>query len=348
MMQIYKILDRFELLYPDDERVSNLRRAYVDRDLYTIFKIVDAPEDLRKAILEKNMHSLFRIIGDQQISGSADDLRAAVIDQNMYAIFRLLSDADDLKKAVCNDNIHSIYRLINAGDIAKIIEYDNYWVLFDTLQEYTKSQFVAAFRYMYNEKIEFEEDCFSRGQLESKLWLINELVKADLDLGVIFLCAGWYGTLATMMFENNLKFEKIRNFDIDPTTEKIAEIFNSPWVIDGWKFKHVEQDIHDIDFEEHCYTVSKSENDFEALWDSPDTIINTSCEHIENFSDWYGKIPKGKLVVLQSNDYMDIEEHVNCSPSLKDFSISTPMETVIYEGELGLHNYTRFMKIGYK
>ena len=45
---------------------------------------------------------------------------------------------------------------------------------------------------------------------------------------------------------------------------------------------------------------------------SPDTVINTSCEHIENFNEWYDKIPKGKIVILQTNNYFDFE-HVNCS-----------------------------------
>ena len=38
--------------------------------------------------------------------------------------------------------------------------------------------------------------------------------------------------------------------------------------------------------------------------DVPNTIINTSCEHIVNFDEWYRKIPAGKLVILQSNDYI--------------------------------------------
>ena len=77
-MEIYKILDRFELLYPNDERLSDLRRAYIDKDLYTIFKIASADEELRKAILEKNIHSIFRLAEGYGIKGSIDDLKKAV------------------------------------------------------------------------------------------------------------------------------------------------------------------------------------------------------------------------------------------------------------------------------
>ena len=41
-------------------------------------------------------------------------------------------------------------------------------------------------------------DAYSVGQIKSKEWLVNNLPN---DLGTVFICAGWYGTLATMMFE---------------------------------------------------------------------------------------------------------------------------------------------------
>lgn len=348
-MEIYKILDRFELMYPRDERLSNLRRAYIDKDLYTIFKIANADEELRKAVLEKNIHSIFRLTEGAEIQGDVEDLKKAVIDQNLYSLFRLLPDTfDDLKKAVCEDNVHSIYRLLDADQLKKVVEYDNPWAVYDYLIEYTNSQFAHALKLMLNENVEFDEDCLSRGQLRSKIWLVNELKKISVDLGVVFLCAGWYGTLATMIFESGISVEKIRSFDIDENTETVAEIFNKPHVINGWKFKPVVQDIHDINFEEHSYVVSKDGGEFEVLWDIPDTIINTSCEHIDNFDEWYAKIPEGKLVVLQCNDYEDIEEHVNTHPSLESFSQQTPLTVELFSGTLQLEKYKRWMRIGYK
>ena len=80
----------------------------------------------------------------------------------------------------------------------------------------------------------------------------------------------------------------------------------------------------------------------------PHTIVNTSCEHIDNFKDWYNLLPESRLIILQSNNYFAIKEHVNCSNNLKEFSSSTPMQKVLYEGELDLGQYTRYMKIGYK
>jgi hypothetical protein len=83
----------------------------------------------------------------------------------------------------------------------------------------------------------------------------------------------------------------------------------------------------------------------------PDTIINTSCEHIPNFKEWYNKIPAGKLVILQSNNFFELDEHINCVNDLDDFASQAPLSEILYEGELDLSkhvNYTRFMRIGIK
>lgn len=346
-MEIYKMLDRFELLYPNNEYLADLRRAYIDQDLNSIFRLCNK-EELRKAVAEKNIHSIFRLVDNTRTVGELEDLRKAVIDQNLHSLFRLLPGNEDLRKAICEDNIHSIFRLAGNEDLKKLVLDSNVYSLWRLLQNQTDTNFVYAFKFMNEQGIKFNEDCFSRGQLKSKLWLVNELKKISVDLGVVFLCAGWYGTLATMIFEAGLSVEKIRSFDIDESTESISEIFNRLWVIDGWKFKPVVQDIRDINFEHHAYIVTKTDGDFETLYDSPDTIINTSCEHIENFEQWYAKIPAGKLVVLQCNNFKEIEEHVNTHDTLDSFADQTPLDVELYSGELDLGIYKRFMRIGYR
>ena len=57
--------------------------------------------------------------------------------------------------------------------------------------------------------------------------------------------------------KQNLDFEKIRSFDIDPEAWKIAEVFNTDLVSDAWKFKASTQDIMDIDYIEHTYDTLK-------------------------------------------------------------------------------------------
>ena len=303
MLQTFELLDRFELLYPTKSKIADLRRAYIDKDFSSLFRLL--PE---------------------QVSGDIEDLRKAVIEQNIHSVFRLVDD-DDLRKLILEDNT---------------------WKLWPILERYVDTQFIAAFKNFYVNETEIWNDCFSRGQLQSKLWLVKELNRLDLDLGIVFLCAGWYATLATMLFESGIKIDRIRSFDIDDSCYSIAETFNKPWVKDGWRFKATTQDIFDIDFNLHTYLVKRADGSTCDLTESPNTIINTSCEHIENFANWYAKIPQGKLVILQSNNYYEVEEHVNCSKDIEEFSTIAPMKDLLYSGELELPKYKRFMLIGYK
>ena len=316
-VNIVDLLDRFELLY--GENISNLRRMYNDKDLSSIFKLANN-EELRKAVVEKNLHSIFRL------ANTDDDLRKAVIEENLYSLSRLLPEVSDEFKLLSNDT----------------------YALWKVLDKYTNSLFVKPLKTLYTDEIDFDKDCFSRGQLQSKIWLTEKLKELNVDLGTVYLCAGWYATIIPMLVENNIRFNKIRSFDIDPTVWKIAEVFNKPLLLDSWKFKAQTKDIMDIDYSRHVYDTIKSNGDVEQLKDAPDTIVNTSCEHISNFAEWYNLIPSGKLMILQSNDYFEIEEHVNCATDIDDFSRMTPMATVLYEGALELEKYTRFTKIGYK
>ena len=207
------------------------------------------------------------------------------------------------------------------------------------------SYMLKAFK-LHHDKL---KDALSEGQLNSKLWLLDKI--KGIDLGTVFICAGWYGVLATMMFEDeNVYVDNIRSFDIDDSCWKIAEDFNRPWTKDNWKFKALTQDILDINYTEHSWTFWSKKNNRESypITDIPNTIINTSCEHIENFTDWFNLIPTGKLVALQSNNYFKIDDHVNCVNSLDEFKHQAPLSNIIYEGELELEKYTRYMLIGYK
>ena len=281
MLPTFELLDRYELLYPTNSNLSDLRRAYIDKDLSSIFRLV-------------------------------------------------------------NDN--------NKEDLRKLIMEDNTYKLWPLLNEYVDTQFTAAFKSFFVNETEIWNDCFSRGQLRSKLWLVHELKKCNVELGTVFLCAGWYATLATMLFQSNIKLLNVRSFDIDDTCVDIAETFNKPWFVDQWRFKSITQDIMDVDYDEHTWQYWSNANNrmSKPITDTPNTIINTSCEHIENFAEWYDLIPDGKLVVLQGNNFFEVEEHVNCSTSISQFSRSCPMKETLFEGELFLSDYTRFMKIGYK
>lgn len=191
-------------------------------------------------------------------------------------------------------------------------------------------------------------DLFSKGQIQSKRWLVEQLLNINLNLGTVFLCGGWYASLATFLLESNLNINYIRSFDIDPTCAAIADTFNRSWVINGWKFKASTLDIMEMTSYPLTYQTNRFDGSIVELTETPNTIINTSSEHIKDFSDWYKNIPSGTIVVIQNNNFYEIIDHVNCVNSLEEFSHQVPVKTCLYLGELELPKYKRFMKIGIK
>jgi len=211
-------------------------------------------------------------------------------------------------------------------------------------------------------------DMFSLGQLESKFWIVEELealnallpssTAANVNLGTVFICGGWFGSLANMIFTSNVQVDKIRSFDIDPSCLEIAEAMNRDYVIDNWKFKAVTEDMYNINYTGHTYNTPRCTSPFAydstlvECHDVPNTIINTSSEHIEDFDAWYNSIPDGKLVILQNNNYFDIEDHISCVKDIEEFREQCPINNLLYGGTIELNEmeggYNRFMLIGIK
>ena len=336
--------------------VEDLRKAIVEDNLYSLFRLVenasaDANEkdlvivelidNVRRGTLEKNLHAVFRVVEHFQekeflpLSMPVEDLRKSIIEENIYSIFRVLArlDAENrqmnaLRQAVVNKEIRALVGLF----------IENPPALFDTLPRVIKTFPNLDFR-----------DAFSRGQISSKKWLVDELVKLDINLGTVFLCAGWYGSLALLLFESGLEVEKIRSFDKDEGCYKIADTINRPYVMAEWQFKAQTEDIHLINYRDgHTYDTIKSNGEAQELYDRPTTIVNTSCEHLTSFVLWYNLIPKGALVVLQTNDYFEIDDHINCVNDIDEFKKIAPLDNILYEGVLNLEKYNRFMLIGYR
>lgn len=177
---------------------------------------------------------------------------------------------------------------------------------------------------------------FNRNQMHSKKWLIDQLALVH-NTGVFYILGGWYGTLSALL-HNDPRFEigQLVSIDIDPSCAPIAQALNRD-AHRNQAFIAITLDMLDLDY-------AHPPRDAQP----PNVIINTSCEHIADFSSWYAALPQGVLLVLQSNDYFSVDEHVNCVADLSSFSAQTPMRSVHFEGSLKLKHYTRFMRIGFK
>ena len=77
-------------------------------------------------------------------------------------------------------------------------------------------------------------------------------------------------------------------------------------------------------------------------------IINTSCEHMEQ-EDLLSIIEKKQRqtwVAFQTNNYKDLNSHINCWPTAQLFAESLGLEYVAAVETLELKDFNRFMVIG--
>ena len=185
-------------------------------------------------------------------------------------------------------------------------------------------------------------ESFSKGQILSKIWLREAIVDLDLDCKTALVLCGWAGVLPAILLLEDL-FQQVMSVDKDPQCEPVAIRFNYENHING-RFNAATRDIFDLNYDQFGLVVNK----FVGKTDHFDILINTACEHIEHFDKWYQLIPKGRLVLLQSNNFFETKEHINCAGNLQEFQSMAPMDKVLFSGELPLDQYTRFMLIGYK
>ena len=161
-------------------------------------------------------------------------------------------------------------------------------------------------------------------QIKNKLWLMEKL-KPYLDMYTtpkITIAAGWHGLLAHLLDDK----DNVVSFDID-------DICKQTKLFDNVNYKTndiIKQDPKDSDI-----------------------LICTSCEHItdDQLLTWIKRRKENSLVILQSNDYFHIKDHINCKASLSQFSSSLIKKAkkkkinieITNSYELEFSNYTRFM-----
>ena len=175
-------------------------------------------------------------------------------------------------------------------------------------------------------------ESFWKGQVNSKIWLIENLekiLKNHYSKHKIVIHGGWNGVLASLMFNSNIPIKQIISVDIDPSCEVTASTINKRQEIDG-NFLAVTSDM--------CSYKCDAE-----------IVINTSCEHItqEQYETWLKNVPNDAIIVLQSNNYFDLDEHIRCSVDIDDFTRMSKIKPILRD-TLTLPKYDRYMIIGKK
>ena len=172
----------------------------------------------------------------------------------------------------------------------------------------------------------------NKNQMASKRWLADALYDAGgQHLGRVLILGGWVGALAAVLLDDRrFAIDRVESIDIEPSCAPIANALNATHVREG-RFAAGTADMLDLDYA-----------------DRADVVINTSCEHLHAFGRWYARIPDGQRLVMQSNDYVAVPEHVNCVSDLAAFRAQAPLSDVAFAGQRRMRRYVRFMLIGTK
>ena len=163
---------------------------------------------------------------------------------------------------------------------------------------------------------------------ESKKWLADKLFELyGYNEGKFYVAGGWYGMMAYQLRQKWPEPQmNIVSADCDPMCEEYA------WrLFDGYDISFKTIDVND-------------EQDFSEY----SGIINTSCEHMEqeDLISIIEKKPEQTWVAFQTNNYVDLNSHINCWPTAQLFAESLGLKYTAYVDTLELKGFNRFMVIG--
>ena len=166
---------------------------------------------------------------------------------------------------------------------------------------------------------------FNWKQVECKDWLVKEIREIKIrntfeKISRIYIIGGWYGQILVPQIRNLFPDISIRFYEIDKIAIEIAQKF---YLKDFNDIKYYHEDATSIKF-----TGSKN------------LVINTSSEHMNNLNI------HNCIYAVQSNNYYNVEDHVNCVDNPEQLTTINKFRKVWYHGEKEFAEYDRFMVIG--
>ena len=204
---------------------------------------------------------------------------------------------------------------------------------------------MSTIEYLMQHSSQYPKTAYSKGQLASKSWLLEELskvlAKEPIDISIVAIVGSWIGTLVEpLLLDYPARIERVYGFDMDPSAIELSEKLNDRYVSDNWRYKGVVADVNTLDFSNLQFETGN-----ELINTTVNVIVNTSCEHMNQ--DWYDSISTNTLIIMQTNNSTHFEGHINTSESIEDMQTKYPMRQ-LYCGELKTPVYTRYMQIGFK
>ena len=174
-------------------------------------------------------------------------------------------------------------------------------------------------------------DSMNESQLQSKLWIIQELIKLNIKPKRVAVLAGWFAQyIVPLLYDNFESVECVKNFEIDEDVKDISYKYNKRY-----------KDSNRYQFSIKDVMMQIIEEDF-------DMIINCACEHMYPMKKFRELNPElNCYYVLQSTDEEQYDDHINCVKSEEELALQANITDVLYSGKKLLSNgMNRFMVIG--
>ena len=206
-------------------------------------------------------------------------------------------------------------------ELEQIIKETNYYWIYRWIENNLPS-YIPSF-----------EDSVSQGQYDSKKWLCDELKKINLKSFYplhIDIVGSWFGFPLIEMISKIFKIKQIDLYDLDVNCHRVTSQY----------VNHFDFDFRIIQFGDFFDRKQLKRRH---------VIINTSSEHMKDIvhmKKYYKDYPITPLLVLQSNNYRNVEDHVNCVNNEKELIDKNEIREVYFSGKLTQPLYDRFMVIG--
>ena len=205
---------------------------------------------------------------------------------------------------------------------------------------YDWKQAVVDVERYYPHQMKRTLDASIPSQLESKLWVVDELKKIEdrFDLQPnIALIGGWFANYLTPLLIDNLNASKVINHEIDNDAKDISYKYNKRYKDTG---------------QYQCLIKDAMMKELDEIFD---IVINTSCEHMfpmKRFVEMnkqtlpFNGEQNSPLYVLQSTNDDQYDDHINCVSSPEELAEQAGIVPE-YMGSLTLSSgMERFMVIG--
>lgn len=171
---------------------------------------------------------------------------------------------------------------------------------------------------------------FNKSQVLAKMWMAEVLDKFNLKFENIILIGGWL-THHSLFFKD-ITYNNMYSIDPDYNVNHIARIMNPEVKIENKLINDIINLQGDIVVDDQIIQAS--------------LVINTSAEHMDN--TWFERLKPGTKVLIQSNNFSEIPEHINSCANLPEFLRKYPLSEIYFRGDMSFPKYNRFMSYGVK